>query len=413
MTLRGALGGRWRVVAAAGLGMAFGMPAIILYTLGVFYDPIAREIPLSRADFGAGLLATTVALAITVPLVGAVVDRTGVRRPVMVGALLLALALCFLAFATASRTSYIAAMALAGVLGAGASPVAYTRAVTASFDRAMGRATGATLTLVGIGSALLPVIATAAVGQFGWRGGLLCLAALALLSVPVSFAWLRPPLDREVSATVSPASPSTLDDQGRSSSFLLDVKFWLLLVGFTIVAASMFGFMVHLVPFLRKAGLGAAEAASYASLLGVSGLISRLIVGTLCDFVRPQLVMAGCVGIAAVALVLVARNPGLAALAAVALGFVIGAELDLMSILASRYYPGRLYGRVYGILYAPTIVGTGLSSLWIGAVADRQGYVDALFAGAAFGLLGGMLFLFLPKVPRAGGSAAAPASPSQ
>ena len=385
-------GRRVRTVVAAGIGVAFGRPAIMLYTTGIFFEPIAREIGLTRAQFGAGLLTMTISIAVTVPIVGLVVDRIGPRRAVLAGPALLALGFAVLAWLTTSPATYIAGMALIGALGAVSTPVAYTRAVAASFDRARGTAMGATLTIVGVGSAILPLVAAAGIDRFGWRGALLCLAALALLATPLSFLWLRPPPDKPI-----PKVSTGTVDPGRH--FLRDLNFWLMMAGFTLVATALFGFMVHLVPFAQSAGIGVAEATRYASVLGISGLASRLIVGLICDLVRPQLVLFCCVIAAAIAAVVVAIDPQLMLLAAIAFGFVIGAEIDLMSILAARYYAGPLYGRVYAMLYAPTIVGTGVSSLWIGALADQQGYPLPLMLGALFGAVGGCLFLLLPKAP--------------
>lgn len=394
------IGNRTRagVIIAGGVGMSFGMPAMVLYTVGAFYDPIAAEIPMTRSAFGAGLLAMTVALAISVPLVGVLVDRFGVRRSVIAGALLLACSFASLAIFTRSTSSYIVGLAVVGILGACASPVGYTRAVTATFDRALGRALGIMLAIVGIFSAALPLIATRAVGEFGWRGGFLALGALALIPLPLSLVLLGPA--GLTGTTVRKAEAEAEPEPDPGFDFLSDTKFWLMLVGFTSVAASMFGFMIHLIPFLRAVGRSASSAASYASLIGLSGLVSRVVIGSLCDFFQPKHVMFCSVIVAACALGLVAHEPELAALAAIALGFVVGAEVDLMSIIASRYYVGRIYGRVYAILYAPTIIGTGLSSLWIGRVADTQGYVAALTIGAVVGAIGGSLFLLLPPALR-------------
>jgi len=372
--------------------MSFGMPALLLYTMGVFFDPMAHDYGLTHAVFGAGLLASTIALAVSVPVVGMIVDRFGVRRPVMVGAALLALGLSLLGALATSAVTYVGAMALVGLIGAGASPVGYTRAVTASFDRATGTAMGVTLTLVGVGSALLPQIASAAILSFGWRWGFVCLGVLALLTIPMSGKLLRMPHRAREAEAVSVAASHI-----RLTALAAESKFWILLLGFTMVAASLFGFMVHLAPMARAAGATPGEAAAYASLLGLSGLLSRFAIGALCDFVQPRLVMVGCAVAAAAAMLLVAGGNNLIALAAVGLGFVVGAEVDLMSILVSRYYPGALYGRVYSLLYGPTIIGTGLSSLWIGAIADHHGYATALRVGAVLGALGGLLFTLLPR----------------
>ena len=87
---------------------------------------------------------------------------------------MLALGFFLLAGLAVSPLSYIILMTLVGALGAGASPVAYTRAVTIAFVRGRGTALGICLTIVGVASVLFPGIAGESIARLGWRGDYRC-----------------------------------------------------------------------------------------------------------------------------------------------------------------------------------------------------------------------------------------------
>lgn len=397
----------WKVVAAAGIGMGFGTTALVTYTTGVFFTDVAREIGLTRTEFGTAYLGTTLALALSIPAIGWVVDRVGVRSTVIIGAVFLALSFFLLGALAVSPWKYILLMTLVGALGAGASPVGYTRAVTVKFERGRGTALGICMTIVGIATAFLPQIAAASIAHFGWRGGYVTLGVLALTTIPFSFLWLRVPAGEQASNWQPTATDTVVSDTGTADQaphFLRSVVFWTLLAGFALVAASFFGFMVHLVPLVERAGVSKAAAAEYASVLGISGLLSRLLAGAVCDLVHAPWIMVVASALVAASMLLISSgDPHLFGLLACALGFVVGTEVDLLSYLTARYFPSRMYGRVYASIYSPTIVATGLSSVWIGACADRFGdYSISLKMAAAAGALGGMLFLLLPRYQRHG-----------
>ena len=69
------------------------------------------------------------------------------------------------------------------------------------------------------------------------------------------------------------------------------------------------------------------------------------------------------------------------------IGFAAGAELDLMSFLAARYFGMRNYGTLYALLYAALAVCSGTAPALFALVQDRSGSYAGAFAGAAVLLL--------------------------
>jgi MFS family permease len=64
-------------------------------------------------------------------------------------------------------------------------------------------------------------------------------------------------------------------------------------------------------------------------------------------------------------------------------GFAMGAEVDLIGYLVSRYFGMRAYGIIYGCQYTAFLIGTALGPLITAAVFDAQGtYASALYGSA-------------------------------
>ena len=107
--------------------------------------------------------------------------------------------------------------------------------------------------------------------------------------------------------------------------------------------------------------------------MGLSTIAGRLVSGYLLDrFFAPYvaaalflLPLAG-VGILAAGL----GGPSLI-LAAIALGFGLGAEVDVIGFMVSRYFGLRAYGEIYGCLFAIFTVGTGLGPVLMGLSFDE------------------------------------------
>ncbi len=89
-----------------------------------------------------------------------------------------------------------------------------------------------------------------------------------------------------------------------------------------------------------------------------------------------------------------------ASITAIALGLTLGAELDLMGYLVSRYFKLEDFGRIYGWQYGAFIFASGLGPLWVGAVRDGTGtYTLALLASSIGLVLTCVGFLAMPRYP--------------
>jgi MFS family permease len=371
------------------LGVGLGISGLLTYNLGLFTTDLQSQIGLTPATYGGVLLGLNVALALAMPLVGRLVDRFGPRAIAATGSAILAGG--FLALSRTQSIAFYAAVLVAiGFCASLSAPVAHTRAVAGSFTQRRGLALGITQVGIGLAAALVPPLVAAQISGGGWRSGFVLLAALAVSAMVPILLGLPGRSKREVPTT----------GPGKSAASLWSsIAFRLQLAAFTSMALAFIGIIAHFVPMLRASGVSLPHAGALAGSIGLSVIVTRLIVGWLADHVQPAwLGAASCLICAAGALGLAVGGPAVAFPAALTLGCAIGAEADLIGILTARNFPLGAYSRSYSMQYAAFTVAGGLSPFFVGMLAETTGsYRVPLLASSALLLVPVALFASLAR----------------
>jgi MFS transporter, OFA family, oxalate/formate antiporter len=235
--------------------------------------------------------------------------------------------------------------------------------------------------------------------EHGWRAGYRALALTVLVVAPVVLLLLGSRGSLESPAANAKSSLPTSEITLREA--IKQPVFRLLLAAFTVLSIGVCGFVFHMIPMLTDAGIEITTAAAIQGSLGVAVIAGRVVVGALVDrFFAPR--VAACViSFTALGMVMLALlGPTVAAPAAFAIGFALGAEVDLIGYLTARYFGMASYGRLYGLLYGWFVLGAGVSPLVIAWLQQRSGnYDSALFVSAALVALTAALFLKAPPFP--------------
>jgi hypothetical protein len=156
-------------------------------------------------------------------------------------------------------------------------------------------------------------------------------------------------------------------------------------VAFPLVGLAAIGLAVHIFPMLTDIGLSAARAGAIAGVVGLSMILARVTSGVLFDYFFAPRVGAVVVAIASLGMLLVATgNPAFGWCGAIAVGLCIGVEFDMMAFMTAKYFGVGSFGKIYGVLYLVTTIGTATSAFAYGEWADRAGsYVPALYTASA------------------------------
>src|SRR6267142_4201883 len=140
----------WLVPLGGALGLIVGNGPISVFAFGVFIGPLESEFGWTRASLGAAIALCALLSAITLPFVGLLMDKFGVRRPTAIAICLFAVNVAVIG-QSATLPMFIALTALAGATGAAQSPIGYVKSVAGYFDRRRGLAIG--IAMSGIGRA--------------------------------------------------------------------------------------------------------------------------------------------------------------------------------------------------------------------------------------------------------------------
>jgi predicted MFS family arabinose efflux permease len=357
------------VPVAGALGLIVGNGPISVFAFGVFIGPLENEFGWSRASLGIAMALCALLSAITLPFVGLLMDKFGVRRPLGFAICLFGLNVAAIGLST-TLPMFIALTAVTGVTGAAQSPIGYVKSIASYFDRRRGLAIGIAMSGIGIGTALVPQYAQWLIGSFGWRMGYMGLGlAVAVVALPSVLLLLQEPVgDRASSATGEPAPGIALADAIRGRSF------WRIALAVLLVSIAVNGLLVHAVPLLVERGWSSSAAASVLAAAGIGGLSGRILAGYLMDRVFGAYVAAGFFALAIGGTYLLASGAN-AVLAMVAIGLAAGAEVDMIGFFVSRYFGLKRFGQLYGALFAIFTVGAGLGPLLLGALYTRvHGY---------------------------------------
>jgi predicted MFS family arabinose efflux permease len=252
---------------------------------------------------------------------------------------------------------------------------------------------------------VFPLLGTWLIGMYGWQKAVAVQGAIwAALAFPVIFLFFRGAHD----ASRGQAAIAKLDrpmlsgvslGEGLRSTIYLRLLLASLLFTFTIIAL-----VVHFVPILTDRGATPLAAAGIVSLVGIFSIVGRLATGLLLDRFRASRVGAVVflLPVAGSLLLLTVGGTALGqAIAAALIGLTLGAEVDVIVYLTTRYFGLKSFGGLYGGLLTALSVGTATGPLSAAAVFDAYGsYAPFLWLTIAFMVASSLALLSLPKPER-------------
>jgi len=387
----------WLLVLVCALGIGIGVSSLPFYTQGVFFASWIEEFGWSRTQASFGVLATTLTLAFISPFVGAAVDKYGLVKPIAFALLGLVITFSLFALFMNSILLFILLSALMALLAGASSPLAYTRAINAVFEKHRGLALGLALSGTGLAAILAPRIISGVIDDHGWRmaywvlAGFVAIAGIMILAVLSRLDGAKTPKIIDQSAAIK------VYNAAKKSG-----EFKLLSAAVFCLALGVGGLLVHFVPILSESGISKSRAAEIAGIMGAAIILGRIVIGAVVDRVFAPYVAATFISVCICGILSLAILGPVAALpAAFVIGFSMGAEVDLIGYLVARYFPLEGYGRIYGHQYAAFLVGTGLGPVVLGFVRDKSGsYTLSIFLAAIVLAFTVLLFLRMPQFSR-------------
>jgi len=372
------------------VGLAFGPSVIAILAISPFIPPIEAEFGWSRVQVSLAATIVSYMVVLVSPLQGFLVDRYGPRRVILISIPLFSLGLASLYILPDNLAVYYMIWALIPWLSIGLWPLGYLQAVSQWFERKLGLALGCANAGIGVGSTLVPLIVAALIATYDWRMAFLGLACIVLfVTWPVTFFTIRE--QGHYGETHPPAAGTPFNEAIR------EPVFFMLLAAFFLLGLTATSLVTQQVPLLIEAGWSQTEASFVQALFGFALLFARIFIGFIIDhFFAPRVMQLVSVG-GALACILYALVPEAGIISALLLGFLLGAEFDVLAFLIKRYFGNVAYGRLYGVIFGVFYLGSGLGIVGLAGIRQAFGdYDTGLFIAAGILLSCVVLTAFLP-----------------
>ena len=376
----------WWVVVGGVTGLFVCNGPVLAFTFGVFLKPIMADMGWQRSTASFALAVGEFVAAFAVPILGRMMDRWTIRKVALPGIVAFSACLLLMSQTPHSLAVFTIFFTLTSIAGAIQTPLGYTKAVSAWFDRRRGLALGATLAGVGLGGIFIPQLANYFIAQFGWRGAYAILGCMVLvIAFPAVALFIREPRPGEGERHDRHAEtlPGLTPREATATA-----PFWILAATFFFVAMALLGSSAHVVPLLTDRGLSPAAATATFGLFGLSTLMGRLLSGYLIDRIFASYI-ATFFWLAPIAgfVVLVSGTGFLPALGVVLIGLGLGTEVDLIAFMISRYLGIRAFGALYGLFFMMFALGGAFGRFLGGYLFDLSGSYNVALAGAGGALL--------------------------
>ena len=316
---------------------------------GLFLPPMSAEFGWGREVFAFAIALQNLIWGLAQPITGALADRFGARKAIIIGGVLYVLGLICMGMADSPLSLSLSAGLLIGI---GLSGTSFSvilgvvgRAVPVEKrSMAMGIAAAA-------GSfgqfAMLPG-SLGLIGWLGWSSALLALGLLVALIVPLAA------MINEAPAPVSNGPEQTLLEALREAAG--HSGFWLLALGFFVCGFQVVFVAVHLPAYLVDHHLPAITGTTVLALVGLFNVFGTYIAGWLGGrMAKPRLLSA--------------------------LYLLRGVVITLFLVAPLTQWSAYLFGIAMGLL-------------WLSTVPLTNGTVATLFGVRNLSMLGGIVFLF-------------------
>ena len=345
------MGTAWRTAGwiLLGASLILALSLGIRHGFGLFLAPMSSDFGWGREVFAFAIALQNLIWGLAQPFTGAVADRFGARRVIVLGGLLYAAGLALMAL---SDTPWSLSLSAGVLIGIGLSGTSFSVLLGV-----VGRALPPEQRSLGMGIAA----AAGSFGQFimlpgslglisllGWSAALLALGLLVALIAPLAL------LVRDRPQPVSSGSEQSLGQALREAAG--HSGFWLLALGFFVCGFQVVFIGVHLPSYLVDQGLPAGVGTTVLALVGLFNVFGTYAAGWLGGRLsKPRLLTA----------LYLART----------VVIVLFISLPLSSWSAYAF-------------------GIAMGLLWLSTVPLTNGTVATLFGVRNLSMLGGIVFLF-------------------
>jgi MFS family permease len=347
----------------------------IRHGFGLWLQPITMERGWSRETFAFAIAIQNLAWGFAGPVAGAMADRFGAVKVLIVGSLFYALGLVLMGLATSGLAFTGSAGVLLGMAQAGTTyAVVYGvigRNVAANKRSwAMGVAAAAG----SFGQFLMVPVENWLIGSFGWQQALFLLGCLSLAIIPLAFGLKEPVF---VKATGVHQSMT----QAVREAFAYPSFRWLM-AGYFVCGFQVVFIGIHMPSYLKDHGLTPNVATTALALIGLFNVLGTYSAGSLGQRMPKRYILSGIYALRSLVIVVFLSLP--------LTPMSVYVFASLMGVLWLSTVPptNAVVAQIFGVRYLSTLsgfvfVGHQLGSfmgVWLGGkLYDMTGSYDVVW----------------------------------
>jgi predicted MFS family arabinose efflux permease len=362
----------------------------IRHGFGLWLQPITMDRGWTRETFAFALAVQNLAWGLASPFVGALADRFGAWRVLVVGGVLYAAGLVLMGMASSGLAFTGSAGILLGMAQSGTTyAIVYGVIGRNVAPEKRAWAMGMTAAAGSFGQFLMVPVENWLIGAFGWQSALFVLGCLALAIVPLAFGLKEPK-----------AAPAALGDQsiaGAVREAFSTPSFQWLMAGYFVCGFQLVFIGVHLPSYLKDNGLTPEVATTALALIGLFNVIGTYTAGVLAGELPKRYVLATIYGLRAVAIavfVAMPLTPWSVYVFASMMGLLWLSTVPPTNALVAHIFGVKYLSMLSGFVFVSHQLGSFLGAWLGGKLYDATGSYDAAWwVAIALGIFAAIVHL--------------------
>ena len=363
-------------------------------SLGIFMQPLTRDIGISVSDFTLAIAVQNLAWGFLQPLAGALTVRYGFRSIMVIGSLFYIAGLALMA----SANGFLSVMIGGGIL-IGMSLACTAAAIAMSVA---ARAVPATVrsTVMGLvsGAGSLGALLSAPLGQilnegYGWRMGMAGFVVLAVAMIPA--AWYAGRVDK------IPLPKPSSDDIGNTSASVAvkvafgNASFVVMTCAYFVCGMQLVFLTTHLPSYLAICGMDPMLSAQTLGMIGGFNVVGSIFFGWAGQRWNKLALLGGIYIVRSIALAwyfTLPPTPATTLLFGAIMGFLWMGVGPLVAGAVVEMFGLKWQAMIQGLAFMSHQLGSFLGAFGGGVLYDALGsYTMAWRIGVALGLAGGII----------------------
>jgi MFS family permease len=343
---------------------------------GLFMRPITLDLGWTRETLAATFATQVLLIGVLAPLAGALADRWGPGRTIMLGGLLYTLGIGVMAGATSPETMFVGGALLAGAgLSACGLPLALAVVGRVAPEERRSLWLGIAAAASTLGQLVLIPLTQYLISGAGWRSALVMLTGLVALTIPLAALVARTSHD-----SLSLRADQTLRDALREARG--HRGYILLTIGFFVCGFHVQFIAIHLPAYIADQGLAPGLAATALIVIAVGNALGAWLAGWLGGIVPKNYLLSSIyLGRAIVFAVFISVPISEASVLVFSalLGMLWLSTIPLTSGIVAQVFGPRYMATLYSIVYMSHQMGS-FTGVWLGGrVFDTTGSYDVIW----------------------------------